>query len=173
MFRYWPDPGLLFVVCHKYLCQYVWQWCQFLRQVESSLTSYPFWYMCIFPLFYFVKKKAVENIIWLEILWRAIMCNMCAFMHDGGYICDKRWQMYQETFWFLSKLHVFLQTKTQAIVNHQKNLACANLSYLNHIDIWLQKQGAKCVLTLCIAKLPFLPFVWIWGYCILHTCLRF
>ena len=73
-----------------------------------------------FPLFYFVKEKAVENIIWLEILWRAIMCNMCAFMHDGGYICDKRWQMYEETFWFLSKLHVFLQTKTQAIVNHQK-----------------------------------------------------
>ena len=95
----------------------------------------PFLIYVHFPLFYFVKEKAVENIIWLEILWRAIMCNMCAFMHDGGYICDKRWQIYQETFWFLSKLHVFLQTKTQAIVNHQKNLACANLSYLNHIDI--------------------------------------
>ena len=86
----------------------------------------PFWYICIFPslLISCEGKCCMSWIVWCAPVCN--MCNMCAFMHEGGYVisggrCISRLfdfypkANFQHTFLFLSTKYpdflIFIQKK--------------------------------------------------------------
>ena len=87
----------------------VWFWIEFETNKDHLKSNQKKQDVCISPPSQF-SYPVKENVVWLEFLWRAIMCTMCFFnnvqyvcIYARGGICDKRRQMYLQTFWFLAR----------------------------------------------------------------------